>query len=516
MTSHPELELYDVVVIGAGPVGKMAALLLGRAGHSVLSVERKADDYPLPRAVGHDAEIARLWQSAGLPPDRMSDAVEAYDDLYVWTNGVGDVLQEIDLRGIGTSAWNNAYFYHQPGLESHLARAVGEQSTVETRRGVEAHIVDQDADAVTVSLSSAGGSAATTVRARYVIGADGAKSSTRTSVDIDWNDLGFFFDWLVVDVLPGEGFEVTNVAKQICDPERPTAQVPSGPGRRRWEFMLLESEDPRELEQPERIWELLSHVGVTPDKAEIERGVVYTFGAGWAQTWRRDRVFLVGDAAHLMPPFAGQGMSSGLRDVLNLAWKLDLVLRDKAPAELLASYEAERVAHVNDNIQFSMFLAKVICITNPQIAAGRDGQMIAAIRDRAAPPPPAPRLGQGVHTGEHGGELSRQGFVTAAGVATPARFDDVFGPGALIARGDVSLPDALTAALSELGVTVASFGGKSATFSDASETYGAWFDEWGVDAVLIRPDFFVYGTATMSDVGSLAEQYIAAVVAAHR
>lgn len=226
MTSHPELELYDVVVIGAGPVGKMAALLLGRAGHSVLSVERKADDYPLPRAVGHDAEIARLWQSAGLPPDRMSDAVEAYDDLYVWTNGVGDVLQEIDLRGIGTSAWNNAYFYHQPGLESHLARAVGEQSTVETRRGVEAHIVDQDADAVTVSLSSAGGSAATTVRARYVIGADGAKSSTRTSVDIDWNDLGFFFDWLVVDVLPGEGFEVTNVAKQICDPERPTAQVP--------------------------------------------------------------------------------------------------------------------------------------------------------------------------------------------------------------------------------------------------------------------------------------------------
>jgi 3-(3-hydroxy-phenyl)propionate hydroxylase len=319
----------------------------------------------------------------------------------------------------------------------------------------------------------------------------------------------------VVDVLPGEGFDVSHLAKQICDPVRPTTQVPSGPGRRRWEFMLLEGENPRELEKPERIWELLSHAGVTPDNAAIERGVVYTFGAGWAQTWRADRVFLVGDAAHLMPPFAGQGMSSGLRDVLNLAWKLDLVLRGKAQDALLATYEPERVAHVNDNIQFSMMLAQVICITNPEIAAGRDGHMLAAIRDRVAPqPPPAPRLGEGIHIGEHGGELSWQGFVTTSDVAAPTRFDDVFGPGVLIMRGDASqnaLSRPVADALVDAGIAVARFGGSESNFSDASGTYTQWFEEWGIEAVLIRPDFFVYGTAAAGEAQALADGYLSAV-----
>jgi 2-polyprenyl-6-methoxyphenol hydroxylase-like FAD-dependent oxidoreductase len=499
----------DVVIIGMGPVGKMAALLLARAGHSVLIAERKLQNYALPRAVAHDAEIARILQSVDLAPDTIPDAIEPYDNLYVWVNGNDDVLLEVDWRGVDPSGWHNTYFYNQPGLEAHLDRSVNEYPEfVTVCRGVAAAIQRQDSSGVDVTLTDVATGQAESVRARYVLGADGANSETRNDLGIEWHDLGYFYDWLVVDVVPGPSLHISPLAKQVCDPVRPTTVVPAGPGRRRWEFMRLEGETSEELTRPERVWDLLKPFGVTPATASVERGVVYTFNSGWASEWRRDRVLLLGDAAHQMPPFAGQGLAAGFRDCVNLMWKLDLVLRGISPQSLLDTYGTERETHVADFIAFSMSLGQVICITDPELARQRDQDMIAARASREAPePPPAPRLGDGLHEGSGGGYLAWQGQI-ARSPGERIRFDDAFGAGSLILR-EASLAEEIAdiPKLRELGISVTSFGTTSRpgvqNFTDLDGTYSAWFDQLSTSAVLVRPDFYVYGTA--SDSHAIAE-----------
>lgn len=516
----PQATDYDVVIIGGGPVGKMAALMLGRRGHRVLICEKKESMYPLPRAVAHDAEIARLFQSVGMPVDSMPDAVEPYDDLYVWVNGADETLHLVDWRGIDPSGWNNTYFYNQPAVERHIADRLEEVDGVTFERGTSAAIIGQDELGVDVALTGSSGKNRS-VRAKYVIGADGANSEVRAAIGVPWEDLGYFFEWLVIDVLPKPGLVVTKLAKQIADPARPTTVVPGGPGRRRWEFMRLEGETVEELTQPERIWELLEPFGVTPDTAEIERGVVYTFASGWAASWASGRILLAGDAAHLMPPFAGQGLAAGLRDCLNLSWKLDLVLRELAPPSLLETYAAERTDHVSDFIDFSISLGKIICIRDEQEAERRDDAMKAELASGRKPePPPAPRLGRGIHVGDAGGYLAWQGQVTPSGHEARTRFDDVFGAGALIISSAASaggLTADLLERLSTVGVAVTSFDPNTVAagvrvFDDVAGTYADWFGQLGADAVLVRPDFYVYGAGAGAEAArELAEQFLAQI-----
>ena len=516
-----ETQSFDIVVAGMGPVGKMIALMLARKGHSVLVADKKSSPYGLPRAVAHDAEIARILQSVDLHPDRMPDCVEPYDDMYIWVNGNDEILHLVDWTGIDPSGWNNVYFYNQPGLERHINDKMFEQDTLEAVRGAGVMVTGQDPDGVDVDLVDVETGDVRKLRAKYVLGADGANSETRRAADITWHDLGYFFDWLVVDVIPGEGSNVTHLAKQVADPHRPTTVVPAGPGRRRWEFMLHEGEDPEAFAAPENIWKLLEAFDLNPGNAEIERGVVYRFESGWADGWRNQRVLLLGDAAHKMPPFAGQGLAAGFRDCVNLAWKLDLVLTGQANDSLLDTYSTERTPHVSDFINFSMELGKIICITDPEQAAARDAAMIAERESGREPePPPAPRLGDGLFVGETGGYLSWQGQITVDG-GTKLKFDDAFGAGTLILEDGAlaaNLSDAQVDDLSALGVRVVTFGEsdnpKIASFADVDGTYTKWFSVVGERAVLVRPDFYVFGGASSADeVAQLATSFMSSVVA---
>lgn len=505
----------DVAIIGGGPVGKMAAVMLGRKGHRVTVLERKDHNYPLPRAVAHDAEIARILQNIDMPVTSMDDTIEPYDDLYVWVNGADETLHLVDWRGYDSSGWNNAYFYNQPGLERHLEQRLLELPGVELRRGQTAVVEGQDDRGVAVGFGDE------TIRAQYLLAADGAKSGVRKQLEIPWTDLGYFHDWLVVDILPQENMEPLTLAKQVADPHRPTTVVPGGPGRRRWEFMRLEGETAEELTAPERIWQLLEPYGVRPDNATIERGVVYTFSSGWASRFRDGRIMLIGDAAHQMPPFAGQGLAAGIRDCMNLSWKLDLVLEGRAPDSLLDSFGPERQAHVSDFIDFSISLGRIICILDEEEAAERDRTMKTEMESEIEPEaPPRPRLGAGVHRGELGGFLSLQGWVAAEEYGE-IRFDDIFGAGTLMVRDAEavrSLDSELIDGLQEVGIAVTCFDPQLETtegvlrFADSAGTYGDWFDGLDVSAVLIRPDAYVFGGASgLGGAEELAREFLAAV-----
>jgi 2-polyprenyl-6-methoxyphenol hydroxylase-like FAD-dependent oxidoreductase len=491
----------DVALVGYGPVGQLLAILLGRHGWRVHVLERWPESYPLPRAVHFDHEIARVFQGAGVMAELAGRTEPA--SVYEWRNAAGEILLRIGRDAEHSlSGWPESLMTHQPDLERILDARAQSLASVRVERGSEVHGLREAGDGVELVAKREAGETRT-VRARFAVGCDGANSFVRGQMGVSWTDLGFHFDWLVVDVLPTEPRTWDPLNWQLCDPARPTTLVSGGPGRRRFEFMRLPHETLDELNETTTAWRLLAPWDVHPGNAKLERHAIYTFRARWADVWRRGRLLLAGDAAHLMPPFAGQGMCSGLRDAANLAWKLDLVLAGRAPESLLDTYTSERLSHVRAMIDLSVALGRVICVPDPAEAAARDRRMVAEGRERGAPVPVAlPPLGLGLFApGSPGaGQLFVQDRVRRGGAT--GLFDDVVGRGFVLVspHGDPAtrLDPALADFFASLGGLCAHVGGNG-SIGDLDGGYARWFASLGAGVALQRPDGYVFGTAPSLD-----------------
>ncbi len=496
----------DVAIVGGGPTGLTLAILLAQRGRSVVVLERFPAPYPLPRAVHFDHEVARILQSAGVAGEL--DGFTEAAPIYEWRNAAGEVLLRFGReRENGLSGWPDSNMCHQPRLEAALERRAHSFANVHILRGFEAQVLHDAGDAVHLAARSEQ-DGALELRARWAVGCDGANSFVRGAIGAGWTDLGFAYDWLVVDVIPHETRVFTPLNWQLCDPARPTTLVSGGPGRRRWEFMRLPHETLEQMNDLETAWKLLAGWDVRPDNATLERHAVYTFRACSADTWRRGRVLLAGDAAHLMPPFAGQGMCSGMRDAANLAWKLDLALRGEASDALLDSYESERAPHARQTIDFSVGLGRVICIADPREAAERDARMIPAARAAGLTTPlSAPKLGPGCWDAN---DAAAGGLFPQARVARGEHTglcDDVLGIGFSLLSPHGDPASALSA---EQRAWLESIGGvcahvaQDAALRDADGAYARWFSAHDCAIALQRPDFTVFATAKqLSDAGAL-------------
>jgi 2-polyprenyl-6-methoxyphenol hydroxylase-like FAD-dependent oxidoreductase len=469
----------EVIVIGYGPVGSSLAILLAQLGRSVTVLERWPEPYPLPRAVHFDHEVGRILQACGIGDELRTVSEPA--GIYEWRNAEGTTLLRFGQKGDGPSGWPASSMFNQPTIEQLLDRRAGECG-VDVRRGVDVTRIEQRVDRVVAT-----GADGTTVSGRYLVGCDGANSTVRALTGLSVIDLGFFYDWLIVDVILAEPREFDPINLQICDPARPTTAVSGGPGRRRWEFMRLPHESLEELNDEARAWELLAAWDVHPGNARLERHAVYTFNACYAERWRAERAFLAGDAAHLMPPFAGQGMCSGLRDAANLAWKLDFVLADVAAEALLDTYQSERLPSARAAIDFSMELGAVICIPDPAEAAARDEAMAAGVGDEPAPSPGLTAVTEGfIHpTAPHAGTQLVQG---KDGIR---HLDEVTGNGwrLVVLGSDVECISGNERTWFE------SIGGRIVALADPDPLFISWFSEHDTSCALQRPDFYLYGTA---------------------
>ncbi|MFE0678553.1 bifunctional 3-(3-hydroxy-phenyl)propionate/3-hydroxycinnamic acid hydroxylase [Streptomyces sp. NPDC058867] len=494
----------DVAIVGCGPVGLLLALKLGRAGHDVVVIDKYPERYPLPRAVVCDHEARRIYQNAGLA-EEIHRIAAPVPDWYEWRNQHGQTLVRIKWWGDGLSGWPEMSFYSQPEVEAVLETAVTALPNVSVYRGMEAVGMQETEDDVELTLNGRDVESRT-VRARYVVGADGANSFVRERMDVSVSDLGFYFDWLILDVIEDEPRTWSPMNRQACDPARPHTVVAGGPGRRRWEFMRLPGETIEELNTAATAWRLLEPFDLTPDNATLERHTVYTFQARWTDEWRKGRVLLAGDAAHLMPPFAGQGLCSGLRDATNLAWKLDLVLSGRAVDGLLDTYTSERSRHVQHAIQTSVALGQVICVTDPDAAAERDRAMIAGGADPAKvlPPVSAATLGPGVVSTSPEDRLAGRLFpqFTVDRDGRSGLFDDVIGPGfAVLCTQDPTslLPIQQRTFLKKLGASVVHVVSPDATnpgpdaVIDTTGGYLAHLRDHDAEVVVIRPDFYAFG-----------------------
>ncbi|MEU4644215.1 bifunctional 3-(3-hydroxy-phenyl)propionate/3-hydroxycinnamic acid hydroxylase [Micromonospora sp. NPDC023814] len=501
--------MTDVLIVGYGPVGEMLTILLAQRGLTVTAVERWATPYNFPRAVSYDGEASRILAAAGVA-DRLGPVVESSGE-YTFKNGFGRTLLHVKVTGDGPMGWPDSVSFYQPGLEALLAERGAELPGVTVLRPYQVTGLVEHDDRVEVTIAGPDGEE---VRAaRWVIGCDGANSFVREHLGSGVTDLGFTYDWLVCDVVPHEAREFKPNNLQVCDPARPRTAVSAGPGHRRWEFMRVPGESREEFETVESVWRLLGLFDITPDNATLERYGVYTTQACSADRWRSGRILIAGDAAHVMPPFMGQGMSSGFRDAINLTWKLDLVHRGLADETLLDTYQEERCAHVQHAIRMSMDSGTVICETDRTAAAGRDSVMLAELRRRTARPRTRsllePLAGGVLHgrgdDAAGAGVPMPQGRVEVDGRA--GLFDEVVGTGfALLCAED---PDGLLDA--DARAVLDSFDGRvvrmlpagapapepgtGPTAYDLDDVYLPLLKRYDAVAVLVRPDFYVFGTA---------------------
>jgi 2-polyprenyl-6-methoxyphenol hydroxylase-like FAD-dependent oxidoreductase len=498
-------EIHDVVQVGLGPVGLTMAALTGQAGHTIAVVERHRSLYGLPRAGHIDHEIMRLFQSLDVHEPVLEDCYPTLE--YTWVNADGETLLDFDWGAKGVSGWHSDFMQYQPIFEQALLERIARDPRVELLTGWELLSFIDHGDHVELEL---GGTrlepgnpvpvvtdARRTLRGRYLVAADGARSFVRRSLGIERDDLGFNERWLVVDAAKRRPVALSFDCGQICDPLRPTTILPLGKRHRRFEWAMLPGETVEDLERPETAWRLLGELGLGPDDLEIERQLVYTFEARIAQRWREGRVFLIGDAAHTMPPFMGQGMCSGMRDAKNLVWKLDLVLRGLAGDELLDTYELERRPHTYDWTVISLEAGKVPCTTDPDAARERDARFRAGWRP---PLPDFPQLVGGVIAADPpAGELALQAHVERSGAVE--LFDDAFDAGArwqvISTAGDprAALDGERLAFLEQLGTVFAHVGATGGDAIDAERRYEEHFDARGVEVVVARPDFYVFGGA---------------------
>lgn len=492
----------DILVAGLGPVGAALAALLADEGLTVIAIDRDARVYPLPRAAHFDHEIMRLFQQLGV-----ADAVGRHArtaPAYEFRNADGQILMRFELnRGPSRSGWASSYMFHQPGVENALRARLDASPAVQTRLGCALAGFEQDAEGVTARLQGPHGPSQ--ARVRYLVGCDGASSAVRQTLDVGLFDYQFDEPWLVIDVLVGEAKGLPTDNLQVCDPRRPTTCVLMGPGRHRWEFMLLPGETPEQVSADAFVRELI-RPWIDPQTVEIERKAVYRFHGLVAERWRQGRVLLAGDAAHQTPPFAGQGMCAGLRDAANLAWKLAAVIGGRSAEAILDSYQIEREPHVRGVIERAIHMGRVVCIADPEAAAARDAAMLAQRQAGGASElPDLPGFDAGlVLTGSSAaGELFPQPWAPVDG--RPLRLDDALD--AALGRGGW-LIDRSGACAPGDAAQVRWDDSRLVPFHGAIV---AWLDRQDAEAVLVRPDRYIFGTGPAS---ALAAAYAEATAPA--
>ncbi|MFI1389117.1 bifunctional 3-(3-hydroxy-phenyl)propionate/3-hydroxycinnamic acid hydroxylase [Streptomyces griseoaurantiacus] len=508
-TARRDMEC-QVAVVGAGPVGMTAAALLAAYGISVVVVERNAVTSNEPKAISIDDEALRIFQAAGLA-DRV---------LKIIVPGTGTRYYDASGRAVfharSAQPFRLGYPFKnpfaQPDLERELHTHLSGNSQVSMCMKTELTGVDQFEDGVGLRCRREGADEVL-VRARYVLGCDGGRSTVRELLGIGMTGRSYEDVWLVVDVAGDHHDE--RYGMHHGDPDRPHVIVPGLDGRCRYEFLLRPGEGepgvPPSFDLVRRL--LAPHRKIVPE--QVERAVSYRFNAVVADRWRQDGVFLLGDAAHMMPPFAGQGLNSGIRDAGNLAWKLAEVLAGRLEDTALDTYEQERRPHAEATVRHSEYLGRIVMTTSHRIAGQRDRLIGAAMRSPSGRAFFEQMRYRPMHTYAAGLlKPGASGVPAAVGrqVAQPTvfdtrlhrtrRLDDALGPGwALLGVGvDTACYPTESQAVAPLSPRLAHVAvdermprhtGDLTVLVDVDGSLDAEFAKYHGHLVLIRPDRFI-------------------------
>ena len=538
MESHDEVQ---VLVCGAGPVGVTVANLLGTYGIRTLVVERSPEVLDYPRAVGLDDEALRTFQAAGLAEDVARDMIQNVP-LRMYT-AARRCFAEI-LPGTREFGWFRRNIFSQPLAERTLRKGLARFAHVELRLGVELTELRQDAEGATATLRDAQG-VESRVRASYVVACDGARSVVRSRIlDLPFEGRTHAAKWVVIEC-DQDPLDAPYTALH-CDPARPYVCLRLPYGLRRWEFMLFPGEDGEQMLAPDKVRELLGRHVEHPERLNVIRARVYTHNSRVAGSFVAGRVCLAGDAAHITPPWIGQGLNAGIRDAFNIAWKLAWILHGRMKPDLLSSYHDERHAHSRAMIDLADTFGALLSQRRRWLAWLRDRFFLAmrhvpTVREYVLQMKfkPMPRFTRGVvlepedpRARQCVGRMFPQPWVERE-PGRAERLDDIVGARfALLSwRCDAlaEAPEALRADLAALGCehyvglrsrssgTEAALSPRATTsacvIEDLENSLHFWFQARGVDWVLIRPDRFVAAAGSLRESRPMLKAFCEAVLA---
>lgn len=501
---------YDVIIVGMGPVGALCANLAGLWGLNALVVEKSETVYANPRAMGFDHEVMRVFGNIGLA-DSIAEHVMPYRPSEYRTTG-SQLIKRIDAaQPPFPLGWAPNYVFSQPPVERALREKIACFKSVTVELGSEVLSVDSAESQANVRIQAKDGTERT-VTAAHVLACDGGTSPIRTRLGLKMDDLAFDEPWLVVDVIlnegAGEDLPKTNV--QFCELARPCTFV-VGPGRhRRWEFMINPDEQPSEISKPEMIKKLISR-WLPEQDYQLWRASAYRFHALILEQWKADRVFFLGDAAHMTPPFLAQGMCQGVRDALNLVWKIALVKEGLAAPEFLETYQIERIPHVRQTTLAAKEFGGVICERDSERAAIRDARLIEHMKENPGGTirqSLIPGLSQGfIAQVSPAGELFPQPMVIDH-VGKRALLDEFTGQvfRVVVAPGfdATALLRCLRSSQSLKGLPIhvvrlvnpEQSGARAADeYQEVDGLLAQWLEQRGCNVVIVRPDHYVYGGA---------------------
>jgi 3-(3-hydroxy-phenyl)propionate hydroxylase len=493
-----------VLVVGAGPTGLLSANLLGTYGVETLLVERNATTSDLPKAILLDDEGLRALQSVGLVEKIIARVISGYGARYYAVDGscFAEVSSPITCHGYPR---RNAFL--QPDLEKIMGVGLERFSHVHAQFETQLISVESADDGCIALVQLADGSRKN-VRCDFVLACDGARSTVRELLGIAMPGMTDARDWVVIDTINDP--DQDRFSKFFCDPARPMVSIPAPGNGRRYEYMVLPGEDSAEMSTRETIRSILSQFRHVPD-ADILRAVVYTFHARVAERLTAGRIMLLGDAAHLTPPFAGQGMNAGLRDAFNVAWKLKLALEGQATPDIVETYQTERLGPIVEMVEYAVALGEIVMpvgglddAAKNEIRANLMGEDAASGDVVVMRPKPLAVYERGWRLTAKkagGGGLTGQACPQIK-VATPAGeimfLDDILGSGfALVALGDEAI-EALNALVPLKGSgllpkTV------SICLEESTKKAGSLYltgDDFGLKAhadtlILVRPDRYI-------------------------
>lgn len=498
---------YDLIIIGFGPTGATLANIMGQYGWKVAVIEKEGAVYPHPRATHGDDETLRIFQAIGLL-DEIWHTLDFFTTMQL-ASKIGKPLLNINLgEDKGSYGFGTDFWFHQPTLEGILRQGCQRFPNVSIFLDWRVTRIEQMQNSVLAKME--GASAKRVITSKYLIGCDGANSFVRNGLNIGFQDFNFNQKWLIIDTHWKDQHPLMwpPIHQQICNPKQPMSFIPGVGKHYRWEFMLLDEDSNKTAEVLAE--DFIKSLGLS-DQVEVFRHAIYTFQARIVEKWAKGRIFLAGDAAHQTPPFLGQGMCAGIRDVHNLGWKLHLVLSELADECILKTYGSERSPHVAELIKGATVFGFLIQIRNPVLAAIRNGVLHLAGKFPALVKFVAKQIAKkkkltngifGTNTKKLAGSLFVQEELEDIDTAVRKLSDEFLGNGFAIVT-QAPLPLALLYNLGKrLDIRILNVGFEQEIGIDLVDIDGELFTpylQYNIDFIVVRPDRCIFDAGKASD-----------------